>query len=287
MESFYLVHLDELRSDFEGFARRFHERAPSYLEIAQTASPSILLDPLNYRGGPLRHTSRASDYTRLVSNLIGYAETLAGALAKHAASEIGSTDAVEDLTRLELRCPEAKTVVSREITSGGHHARTVRFPLPAGQPPASWHLHFESPSSIVELRDARWVFEGVGEDAQAGAGDPGSRIHIVRNACHLHHQRYFTFLKGTKPAVIELFPPSSADGRRVVALELHIRSESNAATIGSRLLHNDNLDRLVDPAQRIARLEQKIARRSTFTGALGFQFYRLWRAIAGPPRTRE
>lgn len=286
LDSFYLNHLAELRSDFEGFARRFHERAPSYLELAQNSRPDIIEDPLDYRGGPLRHTSQASDHTRLVSNLIGYAETLAGTLAKHAAFQVDTANMVEESTRLELRCPDAKTVIPRTITSGAHHAQTVRFSVPSSPPRSTWHLQFESLPSIVELRELRWLFEDGTEHTEPDAGASSARIHILQNACHLHHDRYFTFIKGTKPASIALRPPMRSEGQRVVALELHFRSDPNAAANGSRLMHNDNLDRLIGPAERILRLEQKIARRSTLSGALGFQFYRLWRAITGPAKGR-
>jgi glycosyltransferase involved in cell wall biosynthesis len=281
MDSFYLAHLDELRSDFEGFARRFHERSPSYLEVVRTAPPAVIRDPLGYRGGPLRHTPIVSDYSRLVSNLIGYAETLAGALAKQTATRVDAAETVEELTRLELRCPGAKTVVPREITSGVPHSQTVRFPLPTGWPPAGWHLRIENLSSVVELRRLRWIFEDGREHVVSGSEHSAAGMHILFNACRLHHDDYFVFIKGTQPAVIELNPPVEGNPGPIVALELDVRTEPNATAIGSRLLHNDNIDRLMDPMEHIARLERKIARLSTLSGAIGFQFYRFRRAVAG------
>lgn len=282
MDSFYLTHLEELRSDFEGFARRFHQCAPSYLEIARDARPVIIQDPLNYRGGPLRHTSLASDYTRLVSNLIGYAETLACSLAPHASANQNTVNEIAELTRLELHGPDAETVVTRTILSGAGHAQTVRFPLPATLAPSTCNLHLGSLAAIFELRDARWLMEDGGERQPPGDQADAKRFSIRKNACLLHHQRYFTFVKGSETAVIELRPAAPGNRRRVVGLELHLRQETDPARVGARLMHNNNLDHLIAPAERIAELKQKLARRNSLAGALGFQFYRLWRSACRP-----
>jgi hypothetical protein len=103
----------------------------------------------------------------------------------------------------------------------------------------------------------------------------------------MHHECDFSFMKGTESALIEIAEPADQDGGRPMALELAIRTEVNPATMASRLLHDNNIDRLIGSAGLHARLikaERKLAQRSRFSGALGFQFYRLWRAVVGPKR---
>src|SRR5690606_7412881 len=99
MNSYYLSHLNEITSNFDRFSNGFHERLPSYIEKVRGFTPAFVREPLSYRGGPLRYTSMASDHTRLIANLVGFAETLARSGAPHAANNLSHRNSIGEMAR--------------------------------------------------------------------------------------------------------------------------------------------------------------------------------------------
>ncbi|HSH95618.1 MAG TPA: glycosyltransferase family 2 protein [Roseimicrobium sp.] len=282
MDSFYLTHLEELRTDFEGFSRRFHERFPSYLELTPSFTPVIIPDPLIYRGGPLRYTSSASDYTRLVSNLIGYAEVLAGALAKHAASTQVEANQIEEVAQLEFHGPESPGLVTHTISASSNRAQTVHFPLGAPPAPSVLNLRVKSMAAVVELVKVRWICEDFRKGIELSGHRLNAKTFLIRGALPLQHDQYFAFIKGGENAVIGLEAPSHSFRHPFNAVEIQIRMETDAARIGARLLHHDNISHVLSSSERLCAFERQLAERSSLRGARNFQIKKLWRAVSRP-----
>ncbi len=283
MDSFYLTHLDELRTDFEGFSRRFHERFPSYLELTPSFTPVIIRDPLIYRGGPLRYTSSASDYTRLVSNLIGYAEVLAGALAKHAASTQVDANQIEEVAQLEFHGAESPGVGVRTISASSNRVQTVRFSLdstPAESP--GWNLRVKSMAAVVELVKVHWICEDARKGVELSGHRLNSKTFLVRSAVLLQHDQYFAFIKGAENAVIGMQAPSHSLRHPFNAVEIQIRMETDSTRIGSRLLHHDNISHVLSSAERLCALERQLAEQSSRRAGGNFQVKRLWATVIRP-----
>jgi glycosyltransferase involved in cell wall biosynthesis len=280
IDSFYLAHLEELKTDFEGFSRRFYERIPSYLELVPNFTPVVIHDPLRYRGGPLRYTSTASDYTRLVANLINYAGVLAKAAAPHASSTRETVNQIEELAVLDFFAKESAVVATHKISSSSNHPQTILFPLGTSPDSATWNLRITSPEAIVEVMKVRWLGEQPEDELEMNGGNFRSKIFPVRDALSIPHDQYAAFIKGSASAVIGLSAPPASLRRRIKAVEIQIQIETDATRIGVRLLQNNNLNRLLSSSERVQQLDRKLAERTTLPGACGFQIYRLWRATS-------
>lgn len=293
MDSFYLNHLEEIKTDFEGFSRRFYERIPSYMEQIPSFTPVIIHDPLHYRGGPLRYTSCASDYTRLIANLIGYAQVLVKEAAPYAAAVRPATDQVEELARLEFYGQEAEGVISQTLSASSHLQQTVRFPL--GTPPDSsaWNLRIVSLSSVVELVKVRWIYEDPEKEFVLKDMLLRENIFLVRNSFPINHDQYFTFVKGDADAVIRLKSPPVGGHFFPKVVEIQLQLETDPTRVGSRLLQKNLIGEMLAASANTRALEsklthlegtlnkidRKLTQRTTLPGACGFQIYRLWRAV--------
>ncbi len=281
MNAFYITHLEELRTDFEKFSRHFYERLPSYLEGTPSFKPAIIHDPLYYRGGPLRYTSLASDYTRLISNLIGHAESLVRDAVEYGTSAHKAANHVEEVARLGFSGQETESSFTHTISASSNLRQTIRFDLGTQADFSTWFLHIESMAIVAELAKVRWIFDELQPELELS----GKRLHTtaspIKKTYRLHHDEYASFIKGTEDAVIALKVPTAAHGHAPKAVEIQIQIEVDATSIGTRLLQNNMLDGLLSCADRVLTLERKLIKRTSFTGALGFQFYRLWRTTSG------
>ncbi|CAM2801832.1 glycosyltransferase family 2 protein [Rariglobus hedericola] len=286
--SYYLAHLEELKTDFEGFSRRFYERIPSYMEQIPSFTPVIIHDPLPYRGGPLRYTSCTSDYTRLVANLIGYAEVLVKEAATHAAATPAASNQVDELARLEFSGPEVAGVIAQTISASSRLLQTVRFPLDNPRLSSATNLRIACLSAVVELVQVRWIWDHPEKECVLSGKLLREKTFIVHNAFPIQHAHYFAFIKGNADSVIGLQAPPTDGGQILKAVEIQIQLETDPTRIGVKLLQNNVIDGMLAATHpiallqtRVTQLNKKLAQRTTLPGACGFQIYRLWRAVSG------
>lgn len=284
--SHYLTHLEEFKNDFDGFSQRFYERLPSYMEQTPSFTPVVILDPLRYRGGPLRYTPSANDYSRLVSNLIGYADVLVKEAAQHAALSIEANQ-VEEIARLEFYGQEPSGVLTHNISASSRLLQTVRFDLGALALSSVAHLRLSSLSAVVEIVKVRWIWDAPQTDSVLSGKLLREKAFLVENSFAIQHEEYLNFIKGNGDTVIGLEVPPARNGCVAMAVEIQLQMETDPTRIGVKLLQSDIIGGVLATSQpmellerRVAQLSKKLEQRTTLPGAVGFQLYRLWRTAA-------
>jgi glycosyltransferase involved in cell wall biosynthesis len=277
MDSFYVPHFEELRHDVDLFASHFPERIPSYLESLPDFHPARVKDPLPYRGGALRYTSHCSDYALLVSNLLNHAEILARSLAEHASAHTAVGQQIPLIA--QLSCQQKGVPISPAMTLTAHLVQTqiLLFPLVECASESILHLLWQSPGLLVEILRIRLRRPQDGTWEELSGPALRSRIWTFTGAAYIHHDHYFCFLKGDETADIALKVPALRRDETFSELEIELRLETNPGRLGSRLLQSSNLDQMIRHGPRVDEIAQKLARRSTLLGAIGYQYYRLRR----------
>lgn len=261
---FYLRHAERIRADYAGFVRDFPELLPAYLETRGHAAARVE-DPLDYRGGVLRHTPFCEDVQRLVGNLCGLAEALARA---HARLALGAGSGEAPGVILDIGAGHGSQAAAVRAVLHPDRWTEVAVDLPAWAGELPLIVGWGGPVSLVHCAWLRLEADDGGV-RQWGGPDMLKDWRVRGNLHPVRDGVCLAFVKGMARAEISLEAPGlEAPVRRVV---LALRGDGNPAMIGLRYFQQDPFEAEARQLEIIRGLEAKINRLVRVRGFLEHQ----------------
>jgi len=261
---FYLSHLEQLRQDFDGFARNFHRLLPAYMET-RSHPRDLVEDPLARRGGPLRHTPVLADGQRFTGNLLGYAEALARSHGRLALAEPSDPE-----TEIVLELEHARGSATVRATLHADALRPVVLEIPPWRGPEPLVLAWAGPVSLVHCAGLRlfagavlwrsWAGPDILKDWSVRGG-----LHPVRDGANL------AFVKGIDRAELSLDCQGKGECAGVTRVELDLRADSHPASIGLRYFQQNPFEAEARQLEIIRGLEAKVSKLVRVRGFLEHQ----------------
>ncbi|NJK93349.1 MAG: hypothetical protein HC904_16980 [Blastochloris sp.] len=268
ISSFYLNHLALARKDFDSFSRNFHTFLPTYLEIIHHSKDKIL-DPLPYQGGSLRHTSRTSDTTALISNLMAYSEQLARQV-NHNSPAIQNIEPIPAQLSLHALSDHERPLAKSSCLLNPITPQEVSLSLPPTPVQGPWALRLTGPIAYVECHQLTLHFRNGDQQTFHGFA-LHQMLKLQQGSSFLYHEYYYTFVKSLTPVEFLFYPPPSCPEILIDRLVLHLLMENSVHTICNRLFQENPFARESELRNTVLKLENKVSQLVRIRGWLQHQ----------------
>lgn len=260
MSCFYSNDYREMKSDFDAFHAAFHEKIPAYMASLHPDTGRVH-DPLRYRGGNLKYTRRKSEPTKLISNLLQYAENQADLLSEQAESDSNPFHENDEIISLACKmnsASEASDPITRtvELVKGNSHL--IRFNFPPLKPTNKIKIKISGCPVLVDILEIRFLDQKGQSSTELKSLALISACSVSGYGTHVSHDHYFSFLKGSQHASLTVSLPRNVPVRKGFQLEIDAVITSHSEKIASRLFHRGKMDKLIKKANAYDSLKAKM-----------------------------
>jgi len=269
INSFNVSHLEQVRKSLDAFADTFYNHLPVYIEITRHPLDKVV-DPLPYRGSPLQYTSQFSDLALLVSNLLGYSESLARALSHRPPKKDPTFEVTSHLTLRSLNDP-SQIICSTPCQLQAFRPDIVVLPLDGWDGEDDLILEIGGPVAYVECLSLCFKRPD-GSSLELTGTDLRNSLKIRSKAHFVYHESYTAFVKGLCSAELRMQSHPSGLTGKWKEVEISLRIDSDPAIVGLRYFQQDPFQEARNLLLLVGKLEQKVSQLVTVRGFLRHQF---------------
>ncbi|HWB57901.1 MAG TPA: glycosyltransferase family 2 protein [Chthoniobacteraceae bacterium] len=185
-----------MTKSYSAFAANFFEERLAYLPAHDPRE--VVADPLDYRGGPLRHTAPVPDMDNFARQMLILAESLA--LTAPAPVAHANGDVKHPLFTIEVFKPGGGTA----HRCGDAARRRLEFPLGLAPGDDALHLRVGGEPGMLEITRFALVHPGCAASAEREFDADALRknLRVVSDAAVLHSGNVYRLLLSREPAVL-------------------------------------------------------------------------------------
>lgn len=260
MSCFYSNDYQEMKSDFDAFHAAFHEKIPAYMAPLHPHTGRVH-DPLRYRGGDLKYTQKKSESTKLISNLLQYAENQADLLSEQPESDSNSFHKNDEIISLACKINSASKdpdQITRTVELVKGKCQLIRFNFPPIKPTSKIKIKISGCPVLADILEIRFLDRKGQSLTSLKSLDLISACSVSGYGTHVSHDHYFSFLKGSQNASLTLSLPGNVPIRNGFQLEIDAEITNNSEKIASRLFHRGKMDKLMKKANAYDALKVKM-----------------------------